>query len=426
MLSPDSLIDPVLFFPTEVSTKIFRYLSACDMLQASLVSTEWYDFIAETPACMRKLKIKIVCTLEKDLSEEIIHLLAKSTRKYENFDLSGYFAFFEDSAHNIFAAPGRKWKRVRVSNISFTTTTQAMDFFESIEPTVEELRMSSVYISEIYHEGYNRNLMFPKLKKLYVKHIQTVLYHECFQNLKNLEYLSIWSSDQTVASLDSLIHLLKTNSKLKRLEISGSVFNQIMYHDIIDELTFKLEILTIDHVYRVTPYHEVIQANFTKFLCRQRSLLKLSLRDWMGMETMKTIMRMEKLKELNLRGIGNSLGDNWENVILTRSLSIKVVHFYEATDSTMLKTLISALPNITCFIINEMHSEVFQHLAETAKKIRILSVGSLIVDEISGPNVFASLKRLIVFRYTKELYDYIDNNPTEKRSQFEKLLVQIF
>ncbi|CRL06399.1 CLUMA_CG019216, isoform A [Clunio marinus] len=49
--------DPISFFPSEITAKIFNYLDTKDILAASEVSKSWCNFIADSSHCLRKVKL---------------------------------------------------------------------------------------------------------------------------------------------------------------------------------------------------------------------------------------------------------------------------------------------------------------------------------------------------------------------------------
>lgn len=189
--SPDDFFfNPIECFPQQICEKIFENLSHFDLLSASLVSSDWYDFIAKTPCCMRKLKLTFSFKTSKNLSPEMKQILIESKRKYENIDYMHQSKVLQD-VQDILAVPGRKWKKLLILRINFPSTADAMNFLSVVDPTIEELRLDKVrnwclilksvfirlinpqvYIDSIYYCDPKKELKFPKLKILEAKYIQ--------------------------------------------------------------------------------------------------------------------------------------------------------------------------------------------------------------------------------------------------------------
>lgn len=66
-------------FPTEISDIILSYLSKSDILQASLVSKQWYNIIGQSKKCMSKVVLYYKGQLDQD-----INTVLNSHRRYQN------------------------------------------------------------------------------------------------------------------------------------------------------------------------------------------------------------------------------------------------------------------------------------------------------------------------------------------------------
>lgn len=416
--------DPVDFFPPEVTLKIFEFLNFDDLLLASLASTEWYDFIGDSQECMKKIKIKMKCSTNRHGMPKVVSMLINSTRKYENLEISRCEQCIND-VEALFTTRKKQWKRVKIVRTTFQCGTQALDFLESIQHSVEELVMLGVHITDTFTNGQPRNFVFPKLKVLHTKHIQTLLFHEVFDNITTLTDFALWSHDQSVASLNSVEKLLKVNGKLKYLEISNNVFNQIFYPDNFKNYKFKLKKLSVNGHYRLTEFHEQIQRNFMSLLTQQsRTLETLHLGDWMGVEVLKVAYQMPNLKDLAIKGTANiEESIEWERVILPKSNSIFKLSIQQHPNNLfMLKVLTDAVPKLTCFSNSFMEKKFMRHLSKTHQNLSCLSIGTLSVDNVSQKDLFKAVRNLSVKSFDRLLKIRVVLKDEKERTHFEKML----
>lgn len=348
--------DPVEYFPPEVSINIFKMLSGDNLLTASVVSKDWYELIAHSRDCMRKIKVSFKRSNSQSHTFDTICLLSRSTRRYENLDI-----FECKNVQGLFQQTRKEWKSVKIARTTFNNMKKILDFLEGIENSVEELILHEVQVKNCFNSGAVRELTFPKLKTLHAKHVQKELFNEAFEGIRCLKAFELCSFGQSFASLQAVMNILKTNLNLKVLKISGSVFDKIMYHhDAVKEFRFKLDMLTINNLYCVSPYHDMIQKNLVLFLNSQKdSLRTLSFGDWTGVDALEAAFQITNLKNFTIKGLLNieEIID-WKSVKLTLNKSIVKLCIFNAPDNVdMLKSLTDILPNLTCFSISFQDSQ---------------------------------------------------------------------
>lgn len=198
--------DILEILPEQICENIFDNLSAIDLLTCSLVNSTWYDFIAKKQECMKKIKLSFshkncrdfTLLVEVPVMKENIELLKNSTRKYENVEFLHYQSVFRE-VKEIMEVPGRKWKDVYLKQINFPTTRDCMSFFSVFEQTVENLKIDKTYINSTHYTGEKMRFTFPKLKKLKLIYIQTLIYTEAFADCSSLTELYMSAGDQTVS-----------------------------------------------------------------------------------------------------------------------------------------------------------------------------------------------------------------------------------
>lgn len=422
-----NIADPFNIFPIEVIENIFKFLNGKDLLIVSEVASHWYEFVGASKECMAKIKVKIACTMMLEILEEEVLPLVLSTRKYENLEISICSHCIETTKAVLESRKG-KWKNVTFSRTNFKNSVEALDFLECIESSVEDLRMTEVCTTNPFNDGPNRNFMFPKLKVFHAKYIQVTLFSDAFNNVKNMEEFFLCSHSQTVASLDVIMRLLQVNVSLKILSLSNHIFNQVMYNRNAQDFEFKLKKLIVNSFYFLSEFHDRVQNNFVALLMKQAETLEiLEYNDWMGINSTVAAFKLQKLKELTLKGISKALEQvEWEFVDIPKNNSIEKLVIHVPKNYLMFTKLTEAAPKVTNFTTTYIDLYMLMHLAQTHPNLTSLSIGSFDVFEVSGINIFKKLNRLIILQYKVVLEKIILTRPMAQRSFFESKIQELF
>lgn len=169
--------DILEWFPILYCQSVFKHLSAKDLLEASVVNTEWYKFVAERPQ-IKKLKLVTITEYESEWTEEATDILEMSKRQYENFEMDGisecYLKFLEGRAGS--------WKSVIIEASYDEDFDKWSNMFKIIEPTVEEL---DIHTRRVNPTKVTSKLKFPHLTSLTCKAFESNAY-ENFLHCQNL------------------------------------------------------------------------------------------------------------------------------------------------------------------------------------------------------------------------------------------------
>ena len=417
-------MDPLHCFPFEVSSLILGFLDGDELLTASLVSNPWYETIGSLQLCMKKIKVVAKCSRNVKTTKQIASLLVNSLRKYENLDILRCSKCVQD-IEELFSSRRKHWKRVNIIKTSFLCITQAINFFEGIENTVEELKVEEVFMDDNYLYENTRILTFPKLKVLRISHMQPQLFHEAFENVLNLVKLEICGNAQTVRSLQAIVNIFRNNYELKELHITNRVFNQVFFYNFVGHLKFKLKILSINCLYEgESSFYTRVYSNFASMLMSQASsLTTLALSDWMGLDVLKAVYCLSNLKDLTIKGLINA--DNvvgWENINFNENRSVEALNLHNAPDNfEIMKQLTSAAPLVTCLFISLIDSRLMNHVSQTFKQLAHLTIGTLNVQEASDPDLFRELQTLSVGVCEPSLGKNICMKCDKRRTYFENI-----
>ncbi|CRL06401.1 CLUMA_CG019181, isoform A [Clunio marinus] len=341
--------DPISFFPSEITAKIFNYLDAKDILAASEVSKSWYNFIADSSHCLRKVKLNFNPMMIRDGEgiDNWVSIMENNQRSYENIDITGIFFRNVMQALDMMKTSTR-WKKMDMESSSFNSRMDYSIYFNEISETMEDLRMKNIRVRNNHHDAVARDLSFPKLKVLQACMIAPAIIEDVFCNMTTIEKLYLSSYYLTKKAKDNIVKLLKSNTNLKDLQLSFSCFTDVMATENINEgIQFNLQKMYIaGPIYDSCDYQN-LKTNFIHFLSSQReSLTTLVFEAWMGLDILKMIYQLPNLKLL-IVGFFFPINESidWGNVCLPKSKSLIQVTLLEFPDCCdMLKAFASGTP----------------------------------------------------------------------------------
>lgn len=129
-------------FPAVCIEDIFRHFTFKELLQCTLVCSEWNEFIGSTRSCMKKIKF-IIKPNRLGSSEVTLETLTNSERKYECLEVAGEYSV---SMKNCLMAEGRRWTRICLHDLKFKTVEHFLDFLMTFESSVQVLLLGNVKI----------------------------------------------------------------------------------------------------------------------------------------------------------------------------------------------------------------------------------------------------------------------------------------
>lgn len=411
-------LNPLCIFPEEINDLFVQHVTGAELLKLSEVSTEFYDIIADSARCMKKIKIHLK---KKEFSEDEKMLMAKSCRKYQTLEIAQFNGLLKATKEII---EGRNLKVVVIKCIDFETIVDAAEFFNILEPSIEELRMDQVYIKSVVrrHEIKQKSLEFPKLKVLETKCCQALLYYEVFVSCKTLKTFVIKSGSHiSTLAREAIKTILRVNTGIEVLGIHFNVFNLIFSENIGESVQFKLREFHANDLYRVPQFYNQVKVNLQKFLMKQMKTLEaISMSDWMGVDVTKMIFHIPKMKQLSLKGFHHTeLDVEWEKMELHRNLVVESLEFSDMSNNFLiLEEIIKTLPNLKVLKLYSMDQKSMEFLSLNCKLLVSLFVEHFRATDVSNEKLFKNLQQ---FSYRR-----IDENMKSETkyplTKFEKLI----
>lgn len=302
---------------------ILQHLTGTEILQSTEVSSTWNRAIAESEVAMKKIRLYII-DCEEASKEKIIATILESPRQYQNL-----YVF------------SQKKRDVIVS------------LAESlVELTVKEydVKIDGLVLHDLKKLEFDGDAMADGLMA-------------CASNLEELHIRSV-----KYAAVDSVLHCLQLNDKLKRLFLGASpcmIFNEDLS---LAAFKFKLTELTAKLGFVSDP------GNFFMFLRSQASSLqRLSIQfDTFDSRIFNVVVNnLVHLEELGVLSKSDAYLPN--NLFLRPNRSLKHIKIQSLmlNDLTRLKSFLYGLPNLEILEVMDTTVPAFDLTVKTAKKLRV-------------------------------------------------------
>lgn len=404
--------DPIKILPKKVMEHILSFVRGNDLLRLSLVSKEWYTFIANSEICMDKIKIHITqYFLHQKRSFTITDALRlyESGRKYEHLSIAclastnqSYQEFL--TCHKLLMAFFR-WKSISLCNHRFQDEMEFVNFMGFVEPSVKELELRTVKIKDFI--GICKvNFEFPHLKVLRLVNVANFVFTETFKNVHKLEEFSVATepftpfyedhSDVIKERVKSITKILVGNRRIKDLELfidQKDFDNMFVNRQIVSHIEFKLKTLTIGRFKKLTVDRgNVFQIrNFVRFLqLHKTSIQEIFIPEYLGFEVLEVVindlkvLRICTIQEIESYEATGSL--NFRPNYNIKSLTILTKRF-----TGLISIILSNLPNLRHLDTGTIDQRIFNTLAEQTPFLE-----SIVVDffTASTPPKHPVLKKL--------------------------------
>lgn len=401
LANQETSFDFIEWFPYEVCRDVFRHLSVKDMLKASLVSSSWYNFIATSPDCMKKMKLNFSYDTSQLLTSTMKRILKESPRRYENVKFSGHSSIISDVTEILESRKGT-WKKVEITRLTFSTSSDCLKILVAIEPNVEELKMEIVLVESVNEEEAPRTMRFPKLKILKGKYIHVSVYCMAL-SCATLEEFDFSVVNHSPKSIEVTSNMLRRNKNLKSLTVSCDFLSTLFSENIAPNIQFRLKSFDAQVIYNFTDTHKL---HLKLFLESQMQYLEtLSLGYWMGQQVLQMIFHMPKLNKLIFKGFhGGGTATDWKEIKFHKNHTVETLHLNEwNSQADFLKTFFLALPNLKHLKLLSITDESLACIATAFPNLETLRSDLFEVSSIPEPTVLTKLKAFSAHSFKHKL-----------------------
>lgn len=358
-------MDPTEVLPNEVAGLVFSYLSAKDLMECSLINSNWNRCIGSSLESMKKLKLEMRSDWT-DFTEDVKKIIING-RKYRNL----LFSDATESLNFMFNIVEVQQRVVsfQLYDTKFKANVEFLNLFRLIESSVEILTLDRVTIED--HEDTKLDLHLHRLKKLKICQCDESVVIRIFQNCPRLEAVILTDSGVNLKNRAEFLELLMQLDKLKRLQIDAAWLNFIFSAD-VQGLKFQLEKFSLRFCGSSVDLLDT-ETNITNFLKTQIDNIKnLQITGPIGRSLMSLIFVMTKLKILGLHFVS---AFTWFLMELPTSNSIEIldIRTIDSRDDANIRTILKCTPNVKDIRLRSLSENLARFIAENLKQIKKIS-----------------------------------------------------
>lgn len=247
------------------------------MLEASLVSTSWSDFIAESRKCMKKVDVKIIgrshfLSGRQNEIVKALEFLSASGRRYENFT---HFAqrpgLLTSEVINFLESKKGRWKKVKVWSEKFKNFDQVREFLSTFSESVENLDLRNISVVETSIDGFEAEFSCTKLKSLSLCNVMNDSWFlNAFGSCRLLESLEVENVDD-----QALLAFIQTTESLQRLSISKCKWTDEFFGELSKQPLSQLKEIKIKSTHHDYPEARSGLKSFLNFLAIKEAKVTL-------------------------------------------------------------------------------------------------------------------------------------------------------
>lgn len=410
-------MDPIKIFPKKVMEHILSFVRGNDLLRLSLVSKDWYKFIANSSICMEKIKIHITeyfLYQKRSFTIADALILYENGRKYEHLSIACLVGTHQNRqefspCHKLLMA-FFKWKSISLCNHAFQDEMEFVNFMGFLEPFVEDLELRTVKIKDFI--GICKvNFEFPHLKVLRLINVANFVFTEPFKNVHKLQELSVATepfvpfyvdhSDQIKERVKSITKMLISNRRIKDLELfidQKDFDNMFVNRLIVSQIEFKLRTLNIGRFKKLTVDRgNIFQIrNFVRFLQQHKtSMQEIFIPDYVGFEVLEVVINdLKVLRICTIQDIESYEDTNKLN--LRPNYNIKNLTIITKRFNGLISMILSNLPNLRHLDTGTIDQRIFNTLAAKTPFLESIVVDYFIASTPPKLPVLKNLKHMSI------------------------------
>lgn len=359
--------DP-LQLPFELHDLIFHHLNASELINASIVSKQWFNFIGESKYFQNRVAIRFdEFSYGHKRRLENINVIKLSNRNYKMLHIKNYTAGAEKMLFLWI-----EWKMITVEIHKFSSMTQYFEYLTQFVDTVKELEIVKVWI--ISENDCSDKLEFPQLEKLSFKNVSVLAIEPFIKHQKKLKSLNLYLIKKSSKPREQIIiDLLIANKDIEQLSIGFNfhLFNE----DISHKINLNLKTIILENCLEMEMSSNVLN-NLQTFLNAQGmsiNFIKLiNFNDvgiifqiWNNM----TVLNEITIKYFSLNKKAN-FNSNQDLVIKPNNLIKKLNIEMWSVPLKWLKKLLDASPNLEELSISRMSTELLEYVKENSRNLR--------------------------------------------------------
>lgn len=354
-------MDPIEIFPAEIVENIFHHLQWNEVIESTLVSSSWNDFVGGSLRCMDKFGLRLDNRKSSDISSEIGFLIGK--RKYRNARIDyGWFKDSEDKIYDLMKS-NRFWRSVNMFRLTFSSASSFNNFIETLEDSVEEIGLQFVEIC--HHDEPVKTFSFKKLKALSLSNCDENICEKLFTNCSSLHKLLLYANDDSVTKVDLNLNISKHYfdilKRQKNIKILKFCINKVRDEDTPENLAFPFELEDLNITF---PTHSSRQRAFaTGFLRQQTKMTQLHLSNYyFDLSLLPAAIEIKSLKSLKVTDFSRNI-TNFSSLPSNNSIEILIIPCIEFN----VERFIKIAPKVKKIFLYKCGKRLAEFIAENLK-----------------------------------------------------------
>lgn len=378
-----------------VVEEVLSYLETNDLLQVSRLNKQWSRFIGTTPACMKKIKLRLHDDVY--LTREVVLIIINSGRRYTGLSIRNR----EITPKIRFLAGSFQWKTIEIKDVTFVLDINLLDFIGLFEPSAVEMTFENVEaLSE--RAVFNTNYVFPKLRSLSIIKSSRVIVRRGLNGCRTLERFILevchCGDNDTGAVVGSMQNLLIRCRNLKELHLglSTPVFNMTFTEDFVELVDFQLHSLGTDKFQKTDQFFNMMAfENFCVFLLKHADTLQsITICEWIGQNIINIIFsEMIRLESVTIKDIHNyGVKEDFEFIALIQNTTITHLNIYTTTNiKKCFEWILLAVPNLRTLKMYCMSPATISFVNQHNHKLKYIQLESNVASKyLSRLNAFTS------------------------------------
>lgn len=437
-------IDPLQVLPKKTVEKILSFVRGNDLLTLSLVSKDWYKFIASSEECMDKIRIHITeyfVNQKRVFAISDVLRFVENGRNYKHLSvacISSYYNRLEQFSpeHKLLMAFFR-WKSISLCNHSFKDEMEFVNFLGFVEPFVEEIELRTVKIQD-FVGICETHFEFPRLKILRLVNVDNFVYKEPFKIIYKLEELSVATepflpsykdySDEIHERVQSIMKILKNNHHIKDLElfIEQKDFDcMFVNRDLFAQIKFRLEILMVGRFKKLmnlgrNHYQLKTFAGFLRL--HKLSLREVYLPQYLGKEILEiTINEMDSLKNMTIHEV--EAYENCGDMNFKPNFSIESLNTIPKQYTALVSKVIGSLPRLKHLNTGTIDQRILNVLVERTPLLESITADYFTAKLPPKHPLLLNLKRIAISINTSENFQDLIGEKDEY-TNFEEVFLK--
>lgn len=391
-------MDFINLWPHDVNDLIFQHMSGKEVLDLTLVSSEWNDYFMRSP-CLKKIGL----ILPNRSEDGYLYNLMRSTRKYRHIRVEDGSRIANEVVE-IVANPYHKFQTVSISRTEFPLRKQIEQIILNCCLSIEKLTLVCIMFKEKAEDELSTSYNFPKLKHLhlvYMPRIQPSInkYFASFDSLQSL-YL--------VNGCDERFKELIGKSKnLKKLDMAGNFYDNNFFKDLSTSMPSKIEEFIFNNILSSSKDDENLRYFNDFFTSQSKTLKRFETDALIENDEIMNAFKMPNLVELSVKGFHYN----------PELMKIELENLRAQTPAVTTSSLVH-------FHVHYMDDVLFELLAINATNLKELKVRRFEPIEVSNPAWFSKLEKMSIHYFNIELKDRILQKEESQRTNFEKRVLE--